>query len=122
MPRLSLLLALCLLCGACVAPRPSVAITAPTPTAAAATLTALRLPTQTAAPATHTAAPLPTHPHTLTPTHAPSHTPTPPNASSTSGRIEHFQLVGRHDLGRRGWNTGLALAQSCAYIGNRRLP
>jgi hypothetical protein len=31
-------------------------------------------------------------------------------------------LVGQHDLGRRGWHTGLALAGDCAYIGNRRLP
>jgi hypothetical protein len=38
------------------------------------------------------------------------------------GRIENFALVGVHDLGRRGWNAGLALAGPCAYIGNRRLP
>jgi len=36
--------------------------------------------------------------------------------------MDGFELVGRADLGGRGWNAGLALAGSCAYIGNRRLP
>jgi hypothetical protein len=38
------------------------------------------------------------------------------------GRAVNVSLVGQADLGRRGWNAGLALAYPCVYVGNRRLP
>jgi len=72
-------------------------------------------------------------PATLAATVSESTTPAPPVSSTPAplievegesfpGRSEGFELVGRADLGGRGWNAGLALAGSCAYIGNRRLP
>lgn len=134
--RLSLLL---LGLAAC-APRPEAAAPhTPTPPA---TLAAVLIPAQpfsTATPAPsagHTAVPslpvretTPTLSETSTPPPLQSSTPHPqtpssptPLGPSTPGLVEHFTLLGTHTLNRRGWNTGLALAGSCAYIGNRRLP
>jgi hypothetical protein len=45
-----------------------------------------------------------------------------PRGATLAGRVEGFEVVGRHALGSRGWNAGLALAYPCAYIGNRRVP
>lgn len=117
--------------AACAAPRVSVETQSPAPVTPAPTLTRVLLPTQSPITATTgaSATSTPLHVHTSTPPPPNPHTPTPPHphtplplGPTTAGRIEHFQLVGRHDLGRRGWHTGLALAQDCAYIGNRRLP
>lgn len=120
--------------AACASPR--VETTARTLASPAATLTTVLLPTTAASTATATVEALssPTQTQFVLPTL--THTPTPPNTvtpsgptptptalgPTTPGRIENFEVVGTHALGSRGWNTGLALAGLCAYIGNRRLP
>ena len=128
--------------GACSPARVETAL--PTVAVPEATLTTVVLPS--AVPNTATPSSTPTATVTLPPsatptifhipeaqrsgTPTPPYTHTPPGPSPTPtvlgptlpGRIENFELVGRHALGSRGWNTGLALAGPCAYIGNRRLP
>jgi hypothetical protein len=91
---------------------------------ASATATTLAAPATAAAPTTSAPPTLtPAHFHTSTPAHSDTPPPTPTHLGLTTiGRAEHFELVGRQALGSRGWNTGLALAGPCAYIGNRRLP
>jgi hypothetical protein len=71
------------------------------------------------------ASPLPSATRPVTTTVAPptpEATPAPVSGPSPLGRAENVSLVGQADLGRRGWNAGLALVYPCAYVGNRRLP
>lgn len=120
--------ALLLCVAACALPRalPSAMASALAPTTVqlpvTRVITLTATPSSTAAPPSATRLPSSTPSVTPTPT-AIGPTPTPTALGPTTlGRIENFELVGRHALGGRGWHTGLALMDQCAYIGNRRLP
>jgi len=126
-PVCAWLICLCLAsaCGLAPAtPTPVSTATAPAPG------TAVSAAASAAASQPPAATPAPTSGPALTPTpNPPAATPAAatPAASATlgatsRGRAENFTLVGRDPLNGRGWNAGLALSASCAYVGNRRLP
>jgi hypothetical protein len=74
---------------------------------------------------TFTPTPLPDTPTALSPTAAPEATPsptaTPPlMAAALPDTLQNFEQIGHASLDSIGWHGGLALADRCAYVGNRR--
>ncbi|MBX2998518.1 MAG: hypothetical protein KF893_08425 [Caldilineaceae bacterium] len=91
----------------------------PTPASMARQLMPTFTPTPTPLPNTPTATPEATPSPTLEAT--PSLTPLPPvMAAALPDTLQNFEQIGHTSLDAIGWHGGLALADRCAYVGNRR--